>query len=58
MTLTPLTGTIILLIMIFSGRAFRENWKAQAPGWQRRAWLYGLPAAAGFAALAFIPLEV
>jgi hypothetical protein len=55
-TLTPLAGILLLLVMIFSGRAFRENWKAQAQGWVRRAWLYGVPAAAAFLALALIPL--
>ncbi|MEP3299269.1 MAG: hypothetical protein ABJO27_22800 [Pseudoruegeria sp.] len=53
-TLTPATGIALLLIMIFAGRAFRENWKAQAPGWQRRAWGFGLPAALSFFALAFL----
>ncbi|KCV82849.1 hypothetical protein ATO10_04547 [Actibacterium atlanticum] len=58
LTLTPTTGVILVLVMIFAGRAFRENWKAQGPNWVLKAWLYGLPAAAAFAALAFIPLEI
>lgn len=56
--LTPLAGILLLLVMIFAGRAFRENWKAQAEGWVLRAWLYGVPAALAFLALAFIPLHV
>ncbi|SLN43314.1 hypothetical protein PSA7680_02170 [Pseudoruegeria aquimaris] len=56
LALTPLTGILLLLVMIFAGRAFRENWKAQEEGWQKRAWLYGLPAAFCFFALALIPL--
>lgn len=57
LTLTPLSGVLLMLAMIFSGRAFRQNWKAQEDGWVRRAWLYGVPAALAFFALAFIPLE-
>ncbi|MCB1354384.1 MAG: hypothetical protein KDK03_16765 [Rhodobacteraceae bacterium] len=57
LVLTPLAGVLLLLVMIFSGRAFRENWKAQAEGWVLRAWLYGVPAALAFLALAFIPLH-
>jgi hypothetical protein len=57
LTLTPLAGLALLLLMLFCGRAFRENWKAQLPGWRGRAWLYGLPSLASFLALALIPLE-
>ncbi|WP_108259350.1 hypothetical protein [Mangrovicoccus ximenensis] len=57
MTLTPLWATGLLLVMVFCGRQFRENWKAQREGWVLRAWSYGLPAAASFALLAFLPLE-
>lgn len=56
LSLTPVTGILFLLVMIFAGRAFRENWKAQEEGWQKRAWLYGVPAALCFFALALIPL--
>jgi hypothetical protein len=42
--------------MIFAGRAFRENWKAQSEGWSNRVWLYGIPATIAFFALALIPL--
>jgi len=55
---TPLTGTLLLLVMLFCGRQFRENWKGQAPGWEARAWVYGVPAALCFFALALIPLQV
>ena len=57
MTLTPFSGLLLLLVMILSGRAFRENWKAQKSGWVLRAWLYGAPAALAFAALALLPME-
>jgi hypothetical protein len=58
LTLTPTAGVLLLLVMIFAGRAFRQNWKAQRPGWERRAWLLGLPATLAFFALAFIPLRM
>lgn len=57
-TLTPLTATILLLVMVFAGRGFRQNWKAQGPRWVLKAWLYGVPALLAFAALAFIPLAI
>ena len=56
--LSPLTGTALLLVMVFAGRAFRQNWKAQGPHWKLKAWPYGLAAAAAFLALAFIPMEI
>jgi hypothetical protein len=57
-TLTPVSGTLLLLIMILAGRAFRQNWKAQTQGWVLRAWIYGLPAAVSFLMLALLPLTV
>lgn len=56
-TLTPMSGILFLLVMIFTGRAFRENWKAQAEGWRMRAWLYGVPATLSFVILALVPLH-
>lgn len=56
--LTPAAGIILLLVMIFAGRSFRQNWKAQEPGWVVRAWLFGVPAALAFLALALIPLRM
>ena len=57
LSLTSASAIALLLVMIFAGRAFRENWKAQAQGWTSRAWLYGLPATLAFFALALIPLN-
>jgi len=56
MTLTPLSGTVLMLVLILCGRQFRETWKAQGPGWAIRAWAWGVPAALSFAALALLPL--
>ncbi len=57
LTLSPTAGILLLLAMIFAGRAFRLNWKAQAPGWVLRAWLFGVPAALAFFTLALVPLK-
>ncbi|MEM8957371.1 MAG: hypothetical protein AAGC86_06100 [Pseudomonadota bacterium] len=58
LTLTPWTAVPLLLVMLFCGRQFRVNWKQQAPGWERRAWIYAVPTALCFAALAFIPMNL
>jgi hypothetical protein len=58
LSLTPAAGILLLLVMIFAGRAFRQTWKAQRPGWVSRAWAFGLAAALAFLALALIPLEM
>ncbi|MFC3613405.1 hypothetical protein ACFORG_06505 [Lutimaribacter marinistellae] len=55
--LTPLTGAALVFLVVVCGHRFRLAWKDKAPGWQRRAWLWGLPAAAGFLLLAFLPLQ-
>lgn len=55
--LTPLTGSILLVLVVGCGHLYRDNWKKQEDGWRRRAWLYGLPAGLGLLALAFLPLK-
>lgn len=57
LTITPVIGIILLFIMIFCGRAFREIWKNQTPGWLRKAWIYGVAAFLSFLAIALIPLD-
>lgn len=57
-SLSPIAGIVLLLVMLFCGRAFRENWKAQAEGWQKKAWLYGCLAFLAFLPIAFLPLDV
>lgn len=54
--LTPGSGALIVFIVVVCGHRFRLAWKEQHPGWQRRAWIFGLPAALGLMALAFLPL--
>ncbi|TMV05656.1 hypothetical protein FGK63_16575 [Ruegeria sediminis] len=55
--LTPLTGALIVFIVVVCGHRFRLAWKEQTPGWQRRAWAFGIPAAIGLLVLAFLPLK-
>ena len=57
LTLTPLTATMLFLGMIFFGRAFRQNWKAQGPNWRLKAWIYAVPALVCFAIVAFVPFR-
>lgn len=56
MELTPVWATLLLVVMVFFGRQFRENWKAQAEGWALRAWIYAIPVLISFSILAFVPL--
>lgn len=55
--LTPLTGSILVVLVVGFGHLYRDNWKKQEDGWRRRAWLYGVPAGVGLLALAFVPLK-
>ncbi len=57
LTLTPTTGVILLVVMVYCGRQFRETWKAQSDGWVLRAWAYGVPVVIAFTVLAFVPLQ-
>ncbi len=52
----PYVGIVLLVVLVFSGRTFRENWKAQGPGWKVKCWISGLLALVCFAVLAFVPL--
>lgn len=55
--LTPVSGALIVFIVVVCGHRFRLAWKAQRPGWQRRAWIFGVPAGLGLMVLAFLPLK-
>ena len=55
--LTPLSGTIIVVIAVVCGHRFRLAWKNQKPGWHGKAWLFGSLAASGLLVLAFVPLR-
>ncbi len=57
--LTPLTGTILMVIVVLAGHRFRKAWKDREsdPRWTRRAWIYGTVAFLGLIVLAFVPLD-
>ena len=55
--LTPLSGAALVFAVVVCGHRFRLAWKDKAPGWQRRAWAWGVPAALGLLALGFLPLK-
>ncbi len=55
--LTPLTGTLLVLIVVACGHLYRQNWKNEAGYRRSLAWIYGVPAGLGLLALAFIPLK-
>jgi len=56
--LTPAIAALIFFGVVVCGHNFRKLWKEQPPGWQKRAWLFGVPAAIGLLALGFLPLKV
>jgi hypothetical protein len=51
-------GLLLVLLMIFFGRAFRENWKAKEKNWILKSWIYGLISAASFFGIIFIPFDM
>ncbi len=56
--LTPPIAALIFFFVVVCGHNFRMAWKQQLPGWQRRAWVFGIPAAIGLFMLAFLPLKI
>ena len=55
--LTPPVAALIFFFVVVCGHNFRMTWKLQPEGWQKRAWLFGLPADIGLFVLAFLPLK-
>ncbi|WP_027256223.1 hypothetical protein [Leisingera aquimarina] len=55
--LTPVTGALTVFLVVVCGHMYRQTWKAQPPNARLRAWLFGVPAAIGLLALAFVPLK-
>lgn len=56
-TLSPLTATLLLVLMLVSGRMFRDAWKQRPSRWAAKCWAYGLVSFAAFVLLAFVRLE-
>ena len=55
--LTPLTGTVLVFLVVVCGHLFRDNWKRQPANWRLRGWLFGVPAGIGLLLLAALPLK-
>ncbi len=56
--LNPLLAAVLLVAMIYCGKAFRQNWASKGPGWVKRAWVYGSLAFLSFVVVAFVPLDM
>lgn len=56
--LTPPVAALIFFVVVVCGHNFRKVWKQQPSGWQKRAWIFGVPATIGLLALAFLPLKI
>lgn len=55
--LTPASGAVLVFLVVVCGHMYRKTWKEQPPNARLRAWLFGVPAALGLLALAFVPLK-
>ena len=51
-------GLILVILMIFFGQAFRENWKNKNGKWLLKAWIYGLISFFSFFMIALVPLGI
>ena len=54
---SSMQGLILLVALIFSGRAFRENWIKKGKNWIYKSWLFGLISSLSFLILALIPMK-
>ena len=54
---SSMQGLILLVALIFSGRAFRENWIKKGQNWIYKSWFYGLISSLSFLILALIPMK-
>jgi len=53
---SSIEGLFLLIILIFSGRAFRENWLKKDKNWIYKSWLFGLISLFSFLILALLPM--
>jgi len=51
-------GLILLLSMVFSGQAFRINWKNKKDRWILKSWIYGLLSSISFFILVLVPFDM
>ena len=52
---SPYLGIALLILFVFAGKIFRDNFKLKGAHWQRNCWLAGAVATACFTILAFSP---
>ena len=58
---TSLEGLILLISMVFFGKAFRENWKLKdkkkIKPWIVKAWIFGLLSSISFFVIVLVPMK-
>ena len=54
---SSMQGLILLIVLIFAGRAFRENWTKKGKNWIFKSWFYGLISSVSFLILVLIPMS-
>ena len=54
---SSMQGLILLIVLIFAGRAFRENWIKKGENWIFKSWFYGLISSVSFLILVLIPMS-
>ena len=54
---SSMQGLILLIVLIFTGRAFRENWIKKGKNWIYKSWFYGLISSVSFLILVLIPMS-
>jgi len=53
---SSIEGLLILIVLIFSGRAFRQNWLKKNKNWIYKSWLFGVISLLSFLILALLPM--
>ena len=58
---TSLEGLFLLILMVFFGKAFRENWKKKntliSNSWLIKAWTFGLLSSVSFFIIVLVPMK-
>ena len=58
---TSLEGLLLLILMVFFGKAFRENWKMKdtvtSDSWLIKAWFFGLLSSISFFIIVLVPMK-
>ena len=54
---TAFEGLILLIIVVFFGQSFRENWKKKKEGWIFKSWIFGLISSIAFFIIILVPMK-